>query len=531
MTTSADQPKSDTPFSDVTAYGNGPGDSVSDATENAAVTHHAATIGGRSIDYTATAGHLVAVDPSSSQPAAKIFYVAFTADTAQPQERPVTFFYNGGPGSSSVYVLLGSFAPMRLKTSLPDFTPPAPYTVEPNPDSLLDRSDLVFINPVGTGYSAAIAPKVNKDFWGVDQDAGSLRQFIKRYLTRYDRWNSPKFLFGESYGTARSCVLAYQLHSDGVDLNGITLQSSILDYRQAGNPVGLLPTLCADAWYHQKTTVTPRPPTLPAFMETVVPFARGDYATALAAFPNADPATVTRLSEYTGISPTVLTSWEGLNVADADNRGTLHFLTTLEKAEGKVLGEYDGRALAVDTGIAADVDPLSGGNDATMTAVNGAYTAAWNSYLADSLKYTSTSAFTDLNDQAFQNWDFRHTDPTGAQKGLDVNGNVVLYTAGDLAAIMALNPDLAVLSANGYYDAVTPFAQTEHDLSAMPLTDPEIRKNLTVRCYPSGHMIYLDGGSRTALKADLAALYDGAVADRDAVHRIRARQQTRRAQA
>jgi carboxypeptidase C (cathepsin A) len=261
----------------------------------------------------------------------------------------------------------------------------------------------------------------------------------------------------------------------------------------------------------------------------VVAFARGDYAKAVAAFPDADPGTVQRLSEYTGISPTVLTSWEGLNVADADNRGTLHFLTTLEKKEGKVLGAYDGRALAVDTGIAADLDPLSGGNDATMSAVNGAYTAAWNTYLADTLKYTSTSAFTDLNDQAFQNWDFRHTDPTDAQKGVDVDGNIMLYTAGDLAAIMAVNPDLKVLSANGFYDSVTPFAQTEHDLAAMPLTDPAIRRNLTIRNYPSGHMIYLDGGSRTALKTDLAALYDSALHDRPALARIRARQQTKRA--
>ena len=516
----------DQPCTDTTAYGNGPGDSVTDASENAAITHHTLAIGGREISYTATAGHLVTVDPSSSLPAAKIFYVAFTADVPDPVERPVTFFYNGGPGSSSVYVLLGSFAPMRLKTSMPGFTPPAPYSIEPNPDSLLDRSDLVFINPVGTGYSAAIAPHVNKDFWGVDQDAGSLRQFIKRYLTRYDRWNSPKFLFGESYGTARSCVLAYLLHEDGVDLNGITLQSSILDYSQAGNPVGLLPTLCADAWYHQKTTVTPRPADVASFMAQVVPFAEGDYARALAAFPDADPAAVTTLSQYTGISPVVLTSWEGLNVADADSRGTLHFLTALPRTEGKVLGAYDGRVLGVDTGIAARLDPLSGGNDATMTAVNGAYTAMWNSYLNDGLKFTSTSAFTDLNDQAFANWDFRHTDPTGAQKGRDVDGNIVLYTAGDLAATMALNPDLLVLSANGYYDSVTPFCQTQLDLAAMPLTDSTIRRNLTVRYYPSGHMIYLDGGSRTALKADLATLYDGALSDRPAVHRIRALQRS-----
>jgi carboxypeptidase C (cathepsin A) len=514
----------DQPFSDTTSYGNGPGDSVTDTTENAAITHHNVTVGGRRIQYTATVGHLVTVDPSSSKPAAKIFYVAFSEDVPNPQDRPVTFFYNGGPGSSSVYVLLGSFSPMRLRTKMPDFTPPAPYTIEPNPDSLIDRSDLVFINPVGTGYSAAIAPNVNKDFWGVDQDAASLRQFIKRYLTRYDRWNSPKFLLGESYGTARSSVLAYLLHEDGVDLNGVTLVSSILDYSQAGNPVGLLPTLCADAWYHKKITVTPPPADLESFMATVVPFAQHDYATALAAFPDADPSTVQTLSDYTGIRPVVLTSWEGLNVADTDVRGTLHFLTTLLRDEGKALGAYDGRVTAVNTGIAAMLNPLSGGNDPTMTAVNGAYTATWNSYLEDQLKFTSTSAFTDLNDQAFLNWDFGHIDPTGAQKGKDANGNIVLYTAGDLAATMAVNPDLKVLAANGYFDAVTPFSQTTTDLATMPLSDPAVRANLTVRYYPSGHMIYLEGTSRTALKADLASLYDSTVRDHVAVTRIRALQ-------
>ncbi len=221
----------DQPFFDPVAYGNGPDDSVTDTTEAAAITHHTVRIDGRTIAYTAAAGHLVTVDPSSSQPDAKIFYVAFTQDGQQEQTRPVTFFYNGGPGSSAVFVLLGSFAPRRIRTSMPSFTPPAPYRMEDNPDSLLDKSDLVFINPVGTGYSAAIAPRKNRDFWGVDQDANSIKQFIKRYLTKHNRWNSPKYLFGESYGTARSCVLAYKLHEDGVDLNGITLQSSILDYR------------------------------------------------------------------------------------------------------------------------------------------------------------------------------------------------------------------------------------------------------------------------------------------------------------
>jgi carboxypeptidase C (cathepsin A) len=513
----------DTPCFDPVAYGNGPDDSVTDTTENAAVTRNSVTIGGHKINYTATAGHLVTVDPSSSLPSAKMFYVAFTQDGQKEETRPVTFFYNGGPGSSSVFVLLGSFAPRRIKTAMPSFTPPAPYAMEDNPDSLLDKSDLVFINPVGTGYSAAIAPKKNRDFWGVDQDADSIKQFIKRFLTKNNRWNSPKFLFGESYGTARSCVLAYKLHEDGVDLNGITLQSSILDYTQSGNPVGALPTVAADAWYHRKLGIAPTPPDLGAFAEEVAQFGRTDYLAALRKFPATDDAIVEKLSEYTGIDKTTLLAWS-LDIAAYDSRGSSLFLTTLLKSKGLALGGYDGRVTGIETGIAGKIDPNSGGNDPTMTAVTGVYTTMWNTYLNEQLKFTSNSSFTDLNDQAFANWDFSHIDPTGVQKGVDSKGNIVLYTAGDLAAVMALNVDLKVLSANGFYDFVTPFYQTILDLQQMPLVSHQVRQNLSARFYPSGHMIYLDGASRTALKADLAQMYQSAVADTGAVSRIRALQ-------
>ncbi|AOJ84160.1 peptidase S1 [Burkholderia savannae] len=517
----------DQPFFDPVAYGNGPDDSVTDTTEAAAITHHTIQIDGRTIAYTATAGHLVTVDASSSQPNAKIFYVAFTQDGQQEQTRPVTFFYNGGPGSSAVFVLLGSFAPRRIRTSMPSFTPPAPYRMEDNPDSLIDKSDLVFINPVGTGYSAAVAPHKNRDFWGVDQDANSIKQFIKRFLTKNNRWNSPKFLFGESYGTARSCVLAYKLHEDGVDLNGITLQSSILDYKQAGNPVGALPTAAADAWYHKRLGVAPAPADLGAFVEEVAQFARTGYLDALRKFPQPDEAVVKKLSGYTGIDTTTLLSWS-LDVASYDTRGNALFLTTLLKASGLALGAYDGRVTGIESGIAGKIDPNSGGNDPTMTAVSGVYTAMWNSYLNEQLKYTSNSSFADLNDQAFKFWDFGHIDPTGAQQGVDAKGNVILYTAGDLAATMALNVDLKVLSANGFYDFVTPFYQTVLDLQQMPLEDATVRRNLSARFYPSGHMVYLDGGSRTALKHDLAQLYESAVHDTAAVMRIRALQEKTR---
>ena len=530
-TTATPSGSRDQPLFDPTAYGNGPDDAVTDASENAAITHHSVRIGGQTIAYVATAGHLVAVDPSSSQPSAKFFYVAFTRPGLKPETRPLTFFYNGGPGSSSVFVLLGSFAPRRIKTSMPSFTPPAPYTMEDNPDSLLDESDLVFINPVGTGYSAAVAPRRNREFWGVDQDADSIKQFIKRYLTANDRWNSPKFLFGESYGTARSCVLAYRLHEDGVDLNGVTLQSSILDYTQAGNPMGALPTAAADAFYHHRLGLKPAPTDLSAFADQVAQFARTGYAQALRKFPAPGNAAVAaalkQMAQYTGIDTQTLGSWS-MDIAAYDNRGHSLFLITLLKDQGLAVGAYDGRVTAVNTGIAGNIDPNSGGNDPTMTAVSGVYTAMWNHYLNDELKFTCNSSFTDLNDQAFQNWDFGHIDPTGAQKGVDARGNVILYTAGDLAAVMSLNPDLKVLSANGYYDFVTPFYQTIIDLQKMPLQSQAIRNNLNATFYPSGHMIYLDGGSRTALKADLARMYRSAVANRPALARVRALQARQR---
>jgi carboxypeptidase C (cathepsin A) len=515
MSTATSDAQPDQPYSDPTSYGSGPDDSIADTTEQAAITHHQIQLGDKTIAYTARAGHLVAYDAVNAQPAAKIFYVAFSADGVAPDTRAVTFFYNGGPGSSSVFLLLGSFAPQRIKTKMPDFTPAPPYGLESNPDSLLDRSDLVFINPVGTGYSAAIAPHKNKDFWGVDEDAASLRQFIERFLTVYDRWNSPKFLFGESYGTARSCVLGYLLHEAGIDLNGITLQSSILDYSQSGNPIGLMPTCAADACYHNKLGI-PKPADLSSYMQTAVQFAQGPYKVALEAFPHSDPAKVQQLSDFTGIDEATLKLWK-LNVATPNLPDNQSFLWTLMKAEGEEVGAYDGRVLGEGTGIAKQVDPNGGANDPTMDAVGGVYTAMWNTYLNDTLKYTSVTPFIDLNPLISSKWDFSHLSPTGKHS----NRKTPLYTAGDLAATMEANVDLKVLCANGYYDSVTPFYQTTMDLQNMPLGDPKLRGNLTVKYYPSGHMIYLDGNSRTALKADLAVLYDNAVADQGALARVR----------
>ncbi|KWK75647.1 S10 family peptidase [Burkholderia ubonensis] len=521
----------DQPFVDTDVYGTGPNDAVTDATEGAAVVHRQVSIGGKVVKYTATAGHLTTIDPVTSQPNAKMFYVAYTQDNPDPSKpRPVTFFYNGGPGSSSVYLLLGSFGPKRLQSSFPNFTPPAPYKLLDNPDSLLDRSDLVFINPVGTGYSAAIAPAKNKDFWGVDQDARSIDRFIQRYLTKYSRWNSPKFLFGESYGTARSAVVSWALHEDGIELNGITLQSSILDYANALSAVGTFPTLAADAFYWKKSTVTPTPTDLDAYMVQARNYADNVLAP-IAQAPNPQDGgfvnvrlnlnlqTAQQMGSYLGTDPVSLIQTFGNpaalgNVPSSNDNPPYTFFLTL--VPGIQIGQYDGRANYTGKGIAPYILPNSGGNDPSINNIGGAYTVLWNSYLNTDLKYTSTSSFVDLNDQVFNNWDFSHTDPTGANRG----GGNTLYTAGDLASSMSLNPDLKVLSANGYFDAVTPFHQTELTLAQMPL-DPTIKaQNLTIKNYPSGHMIYLNDASRTALKGDLGNFYDGILANRAALQRV-----------
>lgn len=526
----------DQPYVDPNVYGTGPNDALAaDPGESAAITHHTVTIGGKSIAYTATAGHLTTIDPVTSQSNATMFYVAYTQDNPDPTKpRPVTFFYNGGPGSSSVFLLLGSFGPKRLQSSFPNFTPPAPYKLPDNPDSLLDRSDLVFINPVGTGYSAAIAPAKNKDFWGTDQDARSIDRFIQRYLTKNSRWNSPKFLYGESYGTARSAVLSWLLHEDGIELNGITLQSSILDYANALSAVGTFPTLAADAFYWKKTTLNPAPTDLDSYMvqarnyadNTLAPLAQAPSA-ADGGFVNVrlnlNLATAQTMGSYIGTDPVSLIQTFGNpaalgNVPSQNNNPPYTFFLTLNP--GIQIGQYDGRANYTGQGIAPFILPNSGSNDPSISNIGGAYTVLWNSYLNTQLKYTSTSSFVDLNDAVFNNWDFSHIDPTGANKG----GGNTLYTAGDLASTMSLNPDLKVLQASGYFDAVTPFHQTELTLAQMPL-DPTLKaKNLTIKNYPSGHMIYLNDASRTALKGDLASFYDGVMADRPALMRVQSLQ-------
>ncbi|MBU6421615.1 MAG: peptidase S10, partial [Gammaproteobacteria bacterium] len=279
--------------------------------ETSSVTQHSVTIDGQTIKYTATAGNLL-VDNDKGDAIGSFFYVAYTKDGADLNKRPVTFLFNGGPGSSSIWLHMGSFGPVRVVTSDAKPTPPPPYDLAQNQYSLLDKSDLVFIDAIGTGFSRIVGKGTPKDFYGTDPDIESFGKFIKRYVTVNNRWNSPKFLLGESYGTTRAAGLSDWLQQNGIALNGVVLQSSWLNgfVDFPGPPFSLdlpyelyLPTMAATAWYHDK--LPNKPADLPAFLQQVRDFALGDYAHALAQGVNLSAADTQamaeKLHEYTGL--------------------------------------------------------------------------------------------------------------------------------------------------------------------------------------------------------------------------------------
>ena len=268
-------------YTDPAAYSSAANASLAGAVEAAAVTKHSLLLGGKSIAYTASAGHLIARDPASGAAEASMFYVAYTADGADPATRPVTFLYNGGPGSASVWLHLGSFGPVRLATGVPATAAATPFALVDNTESLLDTTDLVFVNAVSTGYSQAIAPYTNSSFWGVDSDAALFRDFIVRWLAAQQRGASPKFLYGESYGGPRTAVLARLLQASGVRLDGLVLQSPALDYNSncgvddSGSCQASLPTYAAIGAWHG--LANPAPPAIDAYMAALRSFAADRY--------------------------------------------------------------------------------------------------------------------------------------------------------------------------------------------------------------------------------------------------------------
>ena len=473
-------------------------DATPPATEAATRTQHSVSIGGRTIKYTATAGTLIIRD-DKGEPQASVFYVAYTLDGAKADKRPVTFLYNGGPGSSSMWLHMGSFAPMRIETASPEATSPAPYHLVPNSDSLLDKTDLVFVDAVGTGYSRPLGKATGKDFWGVDQDISAFSRAIQRYVSVNQRWNSPKFLYGESYGTTRSAALVDALQEKGMTFNGVILMSSILNYgiRIPGYDelfAGYLPTYAAAAWYHNK--IPNKPADLKTFVDQVRAWANGPYAAALAQGQNLPAAQLdtvaNQLAAYTGLS---LQYVKEANLRIDPSR----FRKELLRDQRLTLGRYDSRFTGTDPDAAGETPDY----DASDAGISGAFVSAFHDYVDKELNYHTDldyrPTFGDIN----KDWDWKH-------KAADVMRPLPLaYVAGDLAHAMRTNPNLKVLSVNGYYDFATPFSITEFDLAHMNL-DPSLRGNLQFLYYPSGHMIYLNTDALKQLKTDVSHFYDHA---------------------
>jgi carboxypeptidase C (cathepsin A) len=461
-----------------------------------AVTHHIAHIAAPDMRYTATAGTVLLRD-DKDEPNASVFYVAYTAQGLGAKERrPITFSYNGGPGGSSALVHMGAFGPRTVVTTNGAQTPPPPYDIVDNANSLLASSDLVFIDAVGTGFSRLVGKGTGKDFYGIDQDGHAFEQFIRRYITTNDRWNSPKFLAGESYGTTRSAVLVKMLQDDGIAVSGVTLMSNVLDFATLEGGPGddlpywlYLPSEAAVAAFHNK--LSPKPPDLAAFLTGVRNFAQGPYASALARGASLPPAERDRIAAQ-------LAADTGLPV-DYLVRSNLRvpperFEKTLLGPDEMTLGRYDARFSGFDLDPIAD----SAEFDPSSDAIFAAFTASFNRYIREELHYRTDAEYRFLSIDINRAWDFKRK---GADTFVDVSG--------DLASALTQNSYLHVFSANGIYDLATPFFATEYTLGHLGI-NPALQAHITFGFYPSGHMIYLNPVAHAALAHDLEAFYSKA---------------------
>jgi carboxypeptidase C (cathepsin A) len=470
--------------------------------EKSSVTHHELTLAGKSLKYTATAGTLLIRD-EEDKPYGSIFYVAYTLDGADAATRPVSFLYNGGPGSATLWLHMGSFSPVRIETDSPKATAGPPFKLIPNQYSLLDKTDLVFIDAPLTGYSRAVGKAQPKDFTGVDEDLKAFDRLIARYISVNQRWNSPKFLIGESYGTTRSAGLSDLLADDGIQLNGIVLISSILNYaiRVPGYDtvyISNLPSYAAAAWYFDK--VQNKTPDVAAWVQQAREFAAGPYAEALF---QGDKLSASQLdsvakemSRLTGLSVDYI---KEANLRVSPTR----FRKEVLRSDRRTLGRYDMRFEGEDIDAAGENPSY----DASDTGITGAFVAAIHDYLERELKYETTDTYRPSAGSIGQ-WDWKHR-PAGGGPGGPMNQQNQPYVAGDLGAAIRKNPHLRVFSANGYFDLATPFFATEYDLNHMNL-EPGLRGNVQFGYYPSGHMIYLNVDALHQLKDDLAAFIDKA---------------------
>jgi len=472
------------------------------------------TVSGTVINYDAFAGTLVvhpkgwddvpqnADKDDKSQPAeASMFYVAYFKSDGANTQRPVTFLYNGGPGSSTVWLHMGAFGPRRVVTADDSHTPAAPYTVVSNDFSLLDVSDLVFVDAPGTGFSRIAGKDREKAFYGVDQDAQAFADFITQFLGKYGRWNSPKYMFGKRYGTTRSAVLSNVLETErDVDFNGVILLSQILNFNFSADdpqfnpgvelPYQLaLPTYAASAWYHHKLPDTHAE--LAPLLAEVEHFAMGDYAQALEAGSTltADQrhAIAGKLHQYTGL-PVEYIEKADLRISAGE------FEKNLQDESNLTTGRLDSRFSG------PTFDPLSkeAEYDPQSAAISSAYVSAFSNYVRKELKFGENRVFKP-EIEIWRSWNFLHQ-PPGAPLPLPLATNVMP----DLAIAMKYNPDLKVLLNAGYFDLATPFYEGVYEMQHLPIP-ASLQSNIEFKFYESGHMVYAHQASLKALHDNVAA--------------------------
>lgn len=447
-------------------------------------------------------------DPSKPNAVATMSYVAYFKKDAAAAQRPLTFVFNGGPGSATLWLHMGAFGPRRVVTNDHTHMPGAPYEIVENDQTLLDASDLVFVDMPGTGLGRVFGEDKEKGkdkaFYGVDQDIHAFTVFIRDFLTKYQRWNSPKYVFGESYGTMRGAGLTLALHGESIDLNGVMLLSCILNWDTLPddpqlNPgidepyIVTLPTYAATAWYHHKLPSSPA--ALEPFLAEVEQFATNEYAPALLrgnTLSDAErQAIAAKLHEYTGL-PVAYLMKTNLRIEYGA------FQKELLDDEAMTTGTLDTRF----TGPTLDRLSKISGYDPQGSAISAAYVAALNTYLAQSLKYEGTLRY-QVGVDVYESWDYRHQGP-GESRPLIAQPNVLP----DLAAAMKMNPTMKLLVLGGYFDVSTPYFEGKFDLRHLPIP-AALEKNIEYRYYESGHMVYVNVPTLKKLHEDVAAFILG----------------------
>jgi len=465
--------------------------------EKPVVTRQELRVGGRVLKYTVSTG-LLPLRDKNGETEARIFFMAYVAErTGGMETRPLTFSFNGGPGSSSVWLHLGALGPKRVVMQPDGGMPQPPYRLVDNESTWLDSTDLVFIDPVGTGYSRPAKPELGRKFWGLQGDIESVGEFIRLYLSRYERWGSPLFVVGESYGTTRAAGLAGHLVEQGIAFNGILLVSSILNFQTArftpGNDlpyVLYLPSYTATAWYHKRLA-----PELLAdlgkTLEEAERFAAFDYANALArgsALLGAErDAIAERVARFTGLDKRYV---DETNLRVEIQR----FCKELLRAERRTVGRLDSRFKGIDENAAGEQPDF----DPSLAAIRPPYTAMFNDYARRTLGYKSDLPYYILGG-GIGAWDW------GPEGSLGADTSEALRTA------FAKNPSMRLFVASGYFDLATPYFATEYTLGHMGL-DPTQRARVTTRRYSAGHMMYIHEGELLRLKTDVAAFFKAALA-------------------